>query len=379
MKRLVTIVTIIALGKHSLALLKKTFFGPSGIVILVMAGLYIAGALIEPVRWYLVGVASALLILCCGLLAISYIRSFLRRISASLDELKMALHTSEITLAGLKKEIIDSKNTLTKVNIGNFTFFQLYNRQLTGDDLKRFAREWAPKLELSLDERALGYIAHRICLAEDTCVGRLAGNIETMLLRVMVARSVKEPDLEVLEIGTLFGVGVAMIYENCRGFFNNLHITIIDPLTGYGSDPLDTITKVPVTRDIFIHNMHQMNIPKSDYTIIEKLSIEQKAITQASKRRYNVLIIDGDHSYSGIKHDFSSYKHLVKQGGYIIFDDYDHPAFPAVKDFIDTEVVGLPELELILVDVRIAVFKVLSAQTYEPTKTEAQQEQLTGG
>ena len=122
-----------------------------------------------------------------------------------------------------------------------------------------------------------------------------------------------------------------------------------------------------------------MNIPKSDYTIIEKLSIEQKAITQASKRRYNVLIIDGDHSYSGIKHDFSNYKHLVKQGGYIIFDDYDHPAFPAVKDFIDTEVAGLPELELILVDVRIAVFKVLSAQTYEPTKTEAQQEQLTGG
>ena len=369
-----TIVTIGRFGKRSLPLLKKTILGPSGIAILVIAGLYIAGALIEPVRWYLVGVASALLLLCCGLLALSYIRFFLRRMSANLDELKMALRTSEVTLTGLKKEISDSKNTLAKMNVGNFAFFQLYNRRLTSDDLKRFAKEWTPKLELNLDARALGYIAHRICLAEDTCVSRLAGNIETMLLRVMVARSVKEPDLEVLEIGTLFGVGVAMIHENCRGFFNNLHITIIDPLTGYGSDPLDTITKMPVTRDIFIHNMQRMNIPKSDYTIIEKLSIEHEAIEQASKRRYNVLIIDGDHSYSGIKHDFSHYKHLVKHGGYIIFDDYGHPAFPAIKDFIDTEVVGLPELEFTLVDVRIAVFRVLSSQTYEPTKSEAQQE-----
>ena len=350
------IITIGRVVKWGLTTLKNTFLGIGGIFLLVIAGLYIAGALIEPPRWYLVGIASTLLLLCGGLLALSYVRSFLRRMQASLDELKKALLASEATLAGLKKEISNSKDTLGKMNVGNFAFFQLYNKRLTSDDLKRFAREWAPKLGLDLDARALAYIAHRICLAEDTCVGRLAGNIETMLLRVLVARSVKEPNLEVLEIGTLFGVGVAMIHENCRGFFNNVHMTVIDPLTGYGSDPLDTITKMPVTRDIFVHNMQRMNIPETDYTIIENLSTEDEAIEQASRKLYTLLIIDGDHSYSGVKHDFYNYRQLVKRGGYIIFDDYGHPSFPDIKDFIDTEVVGLPELELIGIDVRIAVF-----------------------
>ena len=372
------IITIGRFVKWSLATLKNTLLGVGGIAVLVTAGLYIAGALIEPARWYLVGIASALLLLCGGLLVLFYARFILNRfisdqrqaiqsvrdqsirdraqLQATLDELKK-------TLAGLKKEISDSKDTMAKMNVGNFSLFQGFNRRLTKEDLKHFAGEWAPKLGLDLDARALAYIAHRICLAEDTCVGRLGGHIETMLLRVMVARSVKEPNLEVLEIGTLFGIGVAMIHEYCRGFFNNVHITVIDPLSGYyGRDNLDVIIKMPVTRDIFVGNMQRMNIPEADYTIIEKLSTEDEAIEQASKRRYNVLIIDGDHSYSGVKHDFDNYRHLVKRGGYIVFDDYNKPDWPEVKDFVDKEVVGLPELEFVGADVYTAVFRAISTQ-----------------
>lgn len=184
------------------------------------------------------------------------------------------------------------------------------------------------------------------------------------MLRVLAARSVKGPKLELLEIGTKFGVGVAMIYENCRGFFNNVHMTVIDPLNVYDTDKMDGWTKMPVTRDIFVHNMQRMNIPKSDYTIIEKLSTEGEAIEQASKRRYNLLIIDADHSYSGVKNDFYNYRHLVKRGGYIVFDDYGHPSFPDIKNFIDTEVVGLPGLEFIGIDVNIAVFRVIAPQDF---------------
>jgi len=75
-----TIITIGRLAIWSLATLKKTFFGIGGIALLVIVGLYVAGALIEPARWYLVGIASALLLLCGGLLALTYIRSSLNRI-----------------------------------------------------------------------------------------------------------------------------------------------------------------------------------------------------------------------------------------------------------------------------------------------------------
>ena len=353
-------VTLGRFGKWGLTILKNTFFGIGGIALMVIVGLYVAGALIEPARWYLVGIASGLLLLGGGLLALSYARLWLNRFTRN-----QGRQVSDIKkqVSDMRRTLGAAETTLAKMNVGNFALFQQFNRRLTKQDLKHFAEEWAPKLGLSLDSRALAYIAHRICLAEDTCVGRLAGNIETMLLRILVARSVKEPDLEVLEIGTLFGVGVAMIHENCRGFFNDVHVTVIDPLSGYyGGDNLDTMTKIPVTCEIFIHNMQRMNIPKADYTIIEKLSTEDEAIEQASKRCYNLLIIDGDHSYIGTKHDFYNYRHLVKRGGYIVFDDYNNPRWPEVKDFVGKEVVGLPELEFVGTDFYTAVFKVITTK-----------------
>ena len=33
------------------------------------------------------------------------------------------------------------------------------------------------------------------------------------------------------------------------------------------------------------------------------------------------LMIDGDHTYEGVKQDYDMYKHLVKPGGYIAFHD----------------------------------------------------------
>jgi len=379
--------TIIAVGrfvKWSLTTVKNTFPGIGGVFLFVVAGLYVAGALIEPLRWYLVGVATALLLLGGGLLTLSYARLWLNRfasdqrqtvkavrdrtgqLQAALDGLKKALRASEATLAELRKETSHSRDTLAKMNVGNFPLFQQFNRRLTTEDLKRFAGEWAPKLGLSLDSRALAYIAHRICLAEDTCIGRLAGNIDTMLLRVLVARSLTELNLEVLEIGTLFGVGVTMIHENCRGLFHSQHFTVIDPLIGHmgrhDRTPLDPLTKAPATREIFIHNMQRMNIPEADYTIIERLSTEEEAIEQASKKRYNLLIIDGDHSDFGVKHDFLNYRHLVKRGGYIIFDDYGNPRWPGLTDFVDKEVVGIPGLEFVGKDVFTAVFRVISTQ-----------------
>jgi len=364
------IITIGRFVKWGLEILRNTFFGIGGIALLVIAGFYIAGALIEPARWYLIGIASGLLIMCGGLLGLFYVRSVLNRFISDqrkqISDVSRALGTAE---AGLKNEILNNKDTVTKMNVGNFLLFRQANRQLTRQDLGHFAQEWVSKLDLNLHYAAMGYIAHRICLAEDTCIGRLAGSIETMLLRVLVARSVKEPNLAVLEIGTLFGTGIAMIHENCLGLFNSMHFTVIDPLIGHilpddrsPAGCLDTWIKMPATREIFIHNMRRMNIPESDYTIIQKFSTEDEAIEQASKRRYNVFIIDGDHSDFGVRHDFYNYRHLVKRGGYIIFDDYGNPRWPGLTDFVDKEVAKMPELEFVGTDVFTAVFRVIASQ-----------------
>jgi len=261
----------------------------------------------------------------------------------------------------IKKEIAQYDIFTRKTNSSNFPIFQRFNRQLRIEDIQRFEKKWLPKLGLKFNAKALGYFAHRICMAEDTCIGRLATSIEAELLRVLVARSIQEKSLEVLEIGTLFGVGVAAIHECCRGVFENIHLTVIDPLDGfYGRNNLDVLTSMPITQDNFLHNMRRMNIPEEQLTVIAELSTEDEAIKQAAQRQYNCLIIDGDHTLFGVKHDFYNYRGMVKRGGYIIFDDYNTTDWPGIKDFVDKEVMGLQDLEFIGADWRTAVFRVVN-------------------
>ena len=249
---------------------------------------------------------------------------------------------------------------IRKANYLNSALFQHFSRQLRSEDLERLKTYWLPALGLELDQRALGYLAHRICVTEDCCSGRLATSIQDALLRVLVARSIRGDGLNVLEIGTLFGVGLAILYETSRGDRKKIHVTAIDPLEGYyDKGKFDPSTWMPVTSSLFEHNMRRMDIPQDDVTLIQAVSTDQKARRQAAKRRYNLLIIDGDHSYQGVKHDFDHYHSLVQRGGCIIFDDFDTPEWPEVKAFVDEEVSPRSDLELVGADWRTIVFRVI--------------------
>jgi predicted O-methyltransferase YrrM len=47
----------------------------------------------------------------------------------------------------------------------------------------------------------------------------------------------------------------------------------------------------------------------------------------------DLLFIDGDHTFDGVKNDFERYSKYVKKNGYIIFDDYHHEI---IKKYCDT-------------------------------------------
>ena len=96
--------------------IRRTFFGTGGIFFLAIIGLYIAGILVEPLRWYLIGTASGLLLLCGGLLALSYARFILNRIISDkrkqVSDIKKAMRESE---SDLKKEISVTNDTLANM------------------------------------------------------------------------------------------------------------------------------------------------------------------------------------------------------------------------------------------------------------------------
>jgi glycosyltransferase involved in cell wall biosynthesis len=86
---------------------RPTVFGTGCIAALLIIGLYIAGALVEPARWYLVGVASALLLLGVGLLALSYARFVMK---CFVDEQRRQL-------SDIKKDISDIRTALCKSEV----------------------------------------------------------------------------------------------------------------------------------------------------------------------------------------------------------------------------------------------------------------------
>ncbi|WAL58970.1 FkbM family methyltransferase [Thermocoleostomius sinensis] len=262
-------------------------------------------------------------------------------------------------IADLKQQI-DQMSILNPSNTSNIKLFQPFGRQLSQEHIEVFTSFWTSMLRLQLNQQGLGYLAHRICLSEDICTGRLATTVQDMALRVLVAQSLRTPNLSVLEIGSLFGINLAIIYETCRDHFEQIHLSAIDPLDGYyDKGRTDVITQVPVTRKIFEHNMRQMDIAPQDITLLQGLSTESVILEKAGLRQYNLLIIDGDHSYAGVKFDFDHYLAAVDVGGYIIFDDYNSEDWPEVTEFVDNEVKRNSSVEFIGSSWRTAVFKVI--------------------
>lgn len=49
----------------------------------------------------------------------------------------------------------------------------------------------------------------------------------------------------------------------------------------------------------------------------------------------DLVFIDGDHSFNGVKSDIEAWAAKVKPGGYIGGHDYDHPLLPGVKQAVD--------------------------------------------
>jgi FkbM family methyltransferase len=248
---------------------------------------------------------------------------------------------------------------IQRSNSSNAGLFQPFSRLLVNEHLETILKFWLPALNLTLDYRAVGYLAHRICLIEDTCSGRLATSIEDMLLRILVARSVKASRLSVLEIGSLFGISLATLYETSRGHFDSLQITGIDPLdSGNQRCDIDVVTQVPVSRSTVEHNLRLLDIPFRDVSLIKGLSSSEEVLRKAGQDQYNLLILDGDRSYEGVKFDFEHYLSAVDLGGYVIFDDYGSEKWPDIKHFVDHEVKANSNLEFIGANWKTAVFQV---------------------
>lgn len=184
----------------------------------------------------------------------------------------------------------------------------------------------------------IDYVACRSLHQEKNCVGRLATTVQDVVARQLVAQCLKDSELNILEIGALYGINLAILYNHTATRFDKVHITCLDPFDGYYGQAFDPHLGIPVDDTTFIRNMAVAHVPESNFRVIKKYSTDPEAVEMAQGLNINLLIIDGDHSYSGVKFDFETYFPLLAPGGYIIFDDYHVNGWPGVQKFVDEEI-----------------------------------------
>ncbi len=236
---------------------------------------------------------------------------------------------------------------------------QPFNRRLTMEHVKVLEGSWLKNLSVPVSRKALGYMAHRICELESRMKGRLATTIEDAMLRCLVAKAAKGAEVNILEIGTLFGIGAAAIYEAAQGPNRRVNLSLLDPLSGYyDSSSVDPATQLPIDKSILKYNLRAAGVDPADVTLIEHLSTAPEALQAASQREYDLLVIDGDHSFAGVATDFLLFAPLVKLGGYVIFDDYNKTSWPDVKRFVDEEMPKHPWCVKVGAEWTTAVFRV---------------------
>ena len=276
------------------------------------------------------------------------------------DELDAAISELRSEDEKLSQVQATQDNFISSSPLKNFSGYQSFNRQLSDTHIEIFQKKWGRILGIDLKPRLLSYLAHRIFTIEGYSRGRLATTTEDVLLRTLVTGSVRGDSLRVLEIGTLFGIGLSVIYDYTKPRYESVHLTAIDPLNGYyGKDVNDIVTGEPISEATVNSNLAKVGAQQGDYTLIKNMSTDDVAIDSIRGELHDVLIIDGDHSYSGVKADFINYMSIIKRGGYIIFDDYGVSDWPDVKRFVDEVVMVNPNLALVGIEWRTAVFKVV--------------------
>lgn len=261
--------------------------------------------------------------------------------------------TLQSNLERLKADVKADINAEIRSNspnpyVHNRTMTPLLNKALRGfaeENLKR------PGLKATY----IDYLATKAIQLERNCAGRLATTVQDAVVRQLVAECVPGNTLHILEIGALYGVSLAILYNHAITRFENVQVVCLDPFDGYYGAAVDAVLNSPVNDLTFRRNMLLASVPMEDYSLIKHYSTDQVALAAAGKLSINLLVIDGDHSYEGVKFDFENYFPLLQPGAYIIFDDYNAKEWPGVQKFIDEDLGKTPDLEYLGAISRTAV------------------------
>jgi len=104
----------------------------------------------------------------------------------------------------------------------------------------------------------------------------------------------------------------------------------------------------PISPDVVLKNVSNLNIHNNKYEYIKGDSKKSETYSKITDKIFDIIFIDGDHSYNGVISDFEIYSLLLKKGGYLVFDDYNDSQYsPQVKLAVDNIVKNIKGYNII--------------------------------
>jgi predicted O-methyltransferase YrrM len=125
---------------------------------------------------------------------------------------------------------------------------------------------------------------------------------------------------EVLEIGVQFGRSITVL--GLVGKEKGYHVRGVDNWEE------DESPKA--------HAHIQEQIKKYDMPITLLSMSSREAAGLLDFQKFDLIHIDGDHTYEGVKTDIELWSSRVKTGGYFVFDDYEQKGLPDVRWAVNT-------------------------------------------
>ncbi len=140
-----------------------------------------------------------------------------------------------------------------------------------------------------------------------------------------LAKAVKKnEDNCIVEIGSYRGRSTAAL---AFGSFDGNRIPI------FAVDPHENFTGIlggkfsGQDRGIFFQNM----LNTSCFEIVRLVNLSSEIITPGWQQKVSLLWIDGDHSYAGVKRDFTCWQPFLTEESIIAFDDSINPSIGPIK------------------------------------------------
>ncbi len=129
-----------------------------------------------------------------------------------------------------------------------------------------------------------------------------------------------------LEIGSFEGASAIWLLD----FFSGLKITCVDTFSP-GFDDVTGEYEQRFDRNVLEYGNRVIKLKGKSTDVLKSFS---------SRSKYDLIYIDGDHTYEGVKADIELAYPLLKAGGVMIFDDYNNTDF-GVRQAVDEYLEGL--------------------------------------